>query len=237
LQELLSLVRRCVEDYNMIEDGDKIAVGVSGGKDSLTLLCVLRKLADFFPKRFEIVAITLDMGYNANFSPVAALCREIDVEYHIIPTNIKEVIFDIRNESNPCSLCAKMRRGALHEAAISLGCNKVALGHHSDDVLETFMLSLIYEGRVNCFMPTTYLDRKKITMIRPMLYVPENKVRCIVKKLALPVVHNPCPANGNSKRQEIKDLIYSLDKKYKGFKVRLFGAIQRYPLKGWEKQP
>jgi len=130
-----------------------------------------------------------------------------------------------------------MRRGALHEAAISLGCNKVALGHHSDDVLETFMLSLIYEGRVNCFMPTTYLDRKKITMIRPMLYVPENKVRCIVKKLALPVVHNPCPANGNSKRQEIKDLIYSLDKKYKGFKVRLFGAIQRYPLKGWEKQP
>lgn len=235
MQKLLSYVRRAVDHYHMIEAGDRIAVGVSGGKDSLALLVALAHLRRFYPKPFEVVAITLEMGYEEmDFEPVQLLCDELGVEYIRVPTQIKQIIFDVRKETNPCSLCAKMRRGALHEAALAAGCKKVALGHHYDDVVETYMLSLFYEGRISCFLPVTYLDRKGITLIRPLLYTPEKYVRSIAKRYDLPVVHNPCPADGNTKRQEIKDLLWQLEATNHGLRDRIFGAIQRYPLRGWE---
>ena len=235
MQKMLSYVRRAVDHYHMIEEGDRIAVGVSGGKDSLTLLAALAKLRDFYPKRFEVVAITLEMGYEEmDFAPVQALCDDLHVEYIRIPTEIKTIIFDVRQEENPCALCAKMRRGALHEAAKAAGCAKVALGHHFDDVVETYMLSLFYEGRISCFQPVTFLDRSGITLIRPLLYTPEHYVRSFAARHVLPVVHNPCPADGNTKRQEIKDLLRQLEQTMPGLRERIFGAIQRYPLKGWQ---
>lgn len=200
LQKLLSFTRRAVDHYHMIEEGDRIAVGVSGGKDSLTLLTALAGLRRFYPKKFEVVAITLEMGYDdMDFSPVQALCDELEVEYIRIPTQIKQIVFDIRKEENPCSLCAKLRRGALHEAALQAGCKKVALGHHFDDVVETYMLSLIYEGRISCFKPVTYLDRVGVTLIRPLIYTPEHYIRSFATRNNLPIVHNPCPADGNSR--------------------------------------
>lgn len=231
---MLSYVRRAIDHYHMIEDGDKIAVGVSGGKDSLTLLTALAKIRAFYPKKFEVVAITLEMGYDdMDFSSVQKLCDELDVPYIRIPTQIKQIIFDIRKEENPCSLCAKMRRGALHEAAINAGCHKIALGHHFDDVVETYLLSLFYEGRISCFQPVTYLDRMDVTLIRPLLYTPESYIRAFTKRFELPVVFNPCPADGNTKRQEIKDLLKTLEHDMPGVRDRIFGAMQRYPLKGW----
>ncbi len=235
MQKLLSYVRRAVDHYYMIEPGDRIAVGVSGGKDSLALLAALANLRRFYPKPFEAVAITLEMGYaEMDFTPVQRFCETLGVGYIRVPTQIKQVIFDIRKEPNPCSLCAKLRRGALHEAALTAGCHKVALGHHYDDVVETVLLSLFYEGRISCFQPVTYLDRKGITLIRPLLYTPEKYVRSFARRSALPVVHNPCPADGNTKRQEIKDLLYRLEAENHGLRDRIFGAIQRYPLRGWE---
>lgn len=235
MQKMLSYVRRAIDHYHMIEDGDKIAVGVSGGKDSLTLLTALAKLRLFYPKKFEVTAITLEMGYeDMDFAPVQKLCDELNVPYIRIPTQIKQIIFDIRKEENPCSLCAKMRRGALHEAAIAAGCHKIALGHHFDDVVETYLLSLFYEGRISCFQPVTYLDRMDVTLIRPLLYTPESYVRAFAKRFEMPVVFNPCPADGNTKRQEIKDLLKTLEKDMPGLRERIFGAMQRYPLKGWQ---
>ena len=234
MQKMLSYVRRAVDHYHMIEEGDRIAVGVSGGKDSLALLVALAKLRAFYPQKFEIVAITLEMGYaEMDFSPVQALCDELGVEYIRIPTQIGPIIFDIRKEENPCALCAKMRRGALHEAAKAAGCKKVALGHHFDDVVETYMLSLFYEGRISCFQPVTYLDRTGITQIRPLLYCGEAMVRGAAARAGLPVVYNPCPANGCTKRQEIKELVRDLDRQYPGLKSRVFGAMQRLPLPAW----
>ncbi len=236
LQKVLSFTRRCVEDYDMISDGDRIAVGVSGGKDSLATLVALSSLRRFYPKKFELEAVTLDMGFEGvDFSPVTKLCEELDVRHTVIKTQMKEIIFDIRKEENPCSLCAKMRRGALHDAAIELGCGKVALGHHHDDAVETLLLSQFYEGRISCFRPVTYLDRKKLYLIRPMLYTSERLIRSLANNYPLPVVTNPCPANGNTKRQEMKDLIKMLDKSNPGLRERLFGAMQRLPLDGWEK--
>ncbi|WNX85557.1 ATP-binding protein [Agathobaculum sp. NTUH-O15-33] len=234
MQKMLSYVRRAVDHYHMIEEGDRIAVGVSGGKDSLALLVSLAKLRAFYPKKFEVVAITLKMGYEEmDFGPVQKLCDELAVPYIQVPTQIKQVIFDIRREENPCALCAKMRRGALHEAALAAGCKKVALGHHFDDVVETYMLSLFYEGRISCFQPVTFLDRCGITLIRPLLYTPEHFLRSFAKRFDLPIVHNPCPADGNTKRQEIKELLQTLEKQMPGLRERIFGAMQRYPLKGW----
>lgn len=234
MQNILSYVRRAVEDYDMIQEGDRIAIGVSGGKDSLTLLKAMKGLQRFFPKNFELEAITLTMGFDDfDLSGVQALCDDIDVPYTIIPTNIAEVIFDIRKESNPCSLCAKMRRGALHDAALERGCKKVALGHHFDDAIETFFMSLFYEGRINCFSPVTYLDRKDIHLIRPMLYVPEQIIKGFSNQSALPIVQSPCPANGHTKRQYIKDLLTTLTKENKGLKERLFGAIKRSGINDW----
>ncbi len=236
LQELLSLVRRCVEDYNMISAGDRIAVGVSGGKDSLATLVALAELRRFYPNPFEVEALTLDMGFEgADFSQVTALCESLGVKHTIKKTQIKEIIFDIRKESNPCSLCAKMRRGSLNEAALEMGCHKVALGHHHDDAAETLLLSLFYEGRISCFQPVTYLDRKDITLIRPMLYVPEKDIRSFARRYPLPVMPSLCTADGNTKRQEMKDLIHTMDRTNHGLSKRLFGAMQRLPLEGWDK--
>ncbi|MEA5039366.1 MAG: tRNA 2-thiocytidine biosynthesis TtcA family protein [Clostridiaceae bacterium] len=220
----------------MLEQGDRVAVGVSGGKDSLTLLRILAALREFHPSGFSLHAITLDMGYpEMDFSPVAELCRALDVPFLIRPTQIRQVIFDIRQEENPCALCAKMRRGALNEEAKKLGCNKVALGHHFDDAVETFLLSLLYEGRISCFLPVTYLDRTDLTVIRPMLYIHEQTIRTFAERERLPVVHNPCPADRNTKREDVKQLLFELEGRYPQLKEHIFGGLQRSPLPGWKK--
>lgn len=235
MKRVLSFVRRGIDDYGMINEGDKVAVGVSAGKDSLTLLCALAQLKRFYPKRFELVAITVDMGFEgADFSEIKKLCDEFDVEYHIVPTQISKIIFDVRKEKNPCSLCAKMRRGALYNYAKQIGCTSVALGHHFDDVVETFMLNLFYEGRIGCFQPVTYLSNTDITLIRPMIYMPEKDVRYFASKNSLPVVKSPCPADGNTEREEMKQLLHGLERENKGLRYRIFGAIQRGEVDGFK---
>ena len=234
MNKILSLVRRCVEDYDMIQAGDRVAVGVSGGKDSLTLLAALAQLRTFYPRPFTVEALTLDMGIpGMDFSGVAAWCREREVPYTVIPTEINRIIFEVRREKNPCSMCAKMRRGALHNAMAERGLTKIALGHHHDDAVETFFLSLFYEGRLSCFQPVTFLDRTGVTQIRPLLYCSESMIAHTADRLQLPVVHNPCPADGSTKRQEVKELIYQLNGRYPGLKNRVFGAMQRLPLPEW----
>ncbi len=237
MKRMLSYTRRGVDDYNMIEEGDKIAVGISGGKDSLALLCSLAYLRRFYPKKFELIAITIDMGFEGSmdFTPVKELCEKLDVPYYIIPTEISKIIFDVRKESNPCSLCAKMRRGALHNAAKELGCTSVALGHHFDDVVETFMLNLFFEGRLGCFSPVTYLSRVGIKLIRPMLYMPEKDVVEFAKKNELPVVESKCPADKNTEREEMKQLLRTLERQNKGLRYRIFGAICRGELDGFRE--
>lgn len=235
MQKFLSPVRRAVDEYQMIAPGDRIAVGISGGKDSLALLAALSKLRTFYPNPFELEAVTVSMGLEPfDLTHVRAFCEGLGVRFTEKKTQIAEIIFDIRKEQNPCSLCAKMRRGALHDTAVDLGCNKVALGHHFDDVIETFFLCLFYESRVSCFSPVTYLSRKDITMIRPMIYVPEYEVRRMAASLSLPVVKSPCPADGCTKRQEVKELIASLEKQYKGLKGRLFHAVKTSGISGWD---
>jgi tRNA(Ile)-lysidine synthase TilS/MesJ len=235
MKRILSYTRRGVDDYNMIEEGDKIAVVVSAGKDSLTLLCALAYLRRFYPKKFELIAVTVDMGFEGgmDFEPIKKLCLELDVPYHIVPTEIYKIIFEVRKESNPCSLCAKMRRGALHNAAKELGCNTVALGHHFDDVVETFMLNLFYEGRLGCFSPVTHLSRVGIKLIRPMLYMPEKDVAEFARKNDLPVISSPCPADKNTEREGMKQLLRSLERDNKGLRYRIFGAICRGELDGF----
>ena len=236
MKRILSFTRRAIDDYSMIEEGDKIAVGISGGKDSLTLLCAMAALRKFYPKKFELIAITIDMGFEEkmDFSEVKALCDKLEVTYHIVPTEISKIIFDVRKESNPCSLCAKMRRGALHNAARELGCSSVALGHHFDDVVETFMLNLFFEGRLGCFSPVTYLSRVGIKLIRPMLYMPEKDVKEFARKNDLPVIISPCPADKNTQREEMKQLLHSLEHENKGLRYRIFGAICRGELDGFK---
>ena len=237
MQHMLSLFRSCVDDYNMIQAGDRIAVGVSGGKDSLTLLVLLAELKRFYPRPFELEAFSVDMGLGGmDFSPVAALCDQLEVPFRKIDTQIGPVLFEHRQEKNPCSLCAKMRRGALGKAITEAGIHKIALGHHRDDAVETFFMSLIYEGRISCFEPVTYLDRTGVTQIRPMLYISEQAVAHFAARYALPVVHNTCPADKHTKREEIKDLVFELNGRYPGLKDKVFGAMQRYPLSQWEIQ-
>ena len=234
MQKILSLVRRCVEDYDMIQAGDTVAVGVSGGKDSLALLVALARLARFYPKPFTVEAFTIDMGIEGmDFSGVEALCRELGVPYHIIPTQINKVIFETRKEKNPCALCAKMRRGRLHTALQEYGIRKIALGHHYDDAVETFFLSLFYENRLSCFYPVTYLDRTDVTQIRPLLYVSEGMILGAAQRLEFPVVKNACPADGYTKRQEVKELVASLEQKYPHLRESVFTAMQRLPLPNW----
>ena len=235
MNKFTGLVRRCIEDYQMIADGETIAVGVSGGKDSVALLCALANLRGYYPKRFSLHAVTLDMGFEGtDFSPIAKLCEELETPYTLRLTDIAHVVFDERREKNPCSLCAKMRRGALNKAIKELGISKIALAHHFDDAIETFLLSLLYEGRISCFQPVTYMDRTAVTQIRPMLYVGEGTVINLVGRNKLPVVHNPCPMNGASKREEIKTLIKTLGMSYPDLRSKVFGAMQRLPLDGWE---
>ena len=236
MQRLMGLVRRCVEDYNMIEDGDKIAVGVSGGKDSLVLLKLLAALRGYHNKAFALEAVTIDMGLGMDYSGIEALCEELEVPYTVVKTEIGPIIFDYRKEKNPCSMCAKMRRGALNQALLDRGCNKLALGHHYDDAVETFLMSLIYEGRISCFQPVTHLDRTGITQIRPMLYIHEKTVDAFARRMELPVLENRCPVDKHTKREEVKELIFNLVKEYPDLKERIFGAMQRYPLEAWAPQ-
>lgn len=234
MRKILSYLRRAVDDYHMIDEGDKIAVGVSGGKDSIVLLYALKQLQMFYPKKFEILGITLDMGFpDFNPEPIVKFCKENDIKYEVIKTHIKEIVFDIRNEKCPCSLCSKMRRGALNEAAKERGCNKVALGHHNDDVIETYYLCLLYEGRIGTFSPVTHLDRIDIHQIRPLIYAKEYEIRKTATRLDLPIVKNPCPADGTTKRQEIKDIISNIEHNIHGSRERVFGAIIRSGIDGW----
>ena len=235
MNKFTGLVRRCIEDYSMIQDGDKIAVGISGGKDSLALLYALSSLRSYYPERFELYAVTLDLGFGEmDFTPIKELCQRLDVPYIVKKTDISDVVFNQRKESNPCSLCAKMRRGALCDLLNEHGIKKIALGHHFDDAVETFMMSLFYEGRLSCFQPVTYLDKSGITQIRPMVYVGEGTIKNLAKKYDFPIVENPCPMDKTSKRHEIKELIKELSKDHPDLKSKIFGSIQRLPLDGWE---
>lgn len=223
LQQVLSQVRRAADDYEMIQDGDKIAVGISGGKDSLTLLYALSTLRRFYPHPFELHAVTVDLGFeNLNLGKIEALCKELDVPYTIVPTQIASIVFDQRKEKNPCALCAKMRKGALNEAIRGAGCNKIAYAHHKDDVVETLMLSLIYEGRFHTFAPVTFLDRMNLTVIRPLVYMKEADVIGFVHKHDVPVVKSPCPADGHTRREYVKQLLRQLNLENPGVKDRIF---------------
>ncbi|MDD3218467.1 MAG: ATP-binding protein [Lachnospiraceae bacterium] len=226
LQQVLSLTRKAVDEYKMIEKGDKIAVGISGGKDSLTLLYALAALRRFYPNPFELYAVTVDLGFNNfNLSKIESLCRELQVPYKIVRTEIADIVFKQRKETNPCSLCAKMRKGALNQALIEMGCNKVAYAHHKDDIVETMMMSLIYEGRLHTFEPKTYLNRTEITVIRPLLFIQEADVIGFMHKQNLPVAKSPCPMDGHSKREYVKQLLQNLNRENPGVKERMFTAI------------
>lgn len=238
MQRMMGLVRRCADDYRMIEPEDRIAVGVSGGKDSLTLLALLAAMREYYPRPYALTAVTIDMGLDGmDFSPVADFCAQLGVPYHKVKTEIGPILFDYRKEKNPCSMCAKMRRGALNRAILDLGIHKVALGHHYDDAAETFLMSLLFEGRLSCFQPVTYLDRSEVTQIRPMLYLTEGMIRRFAQEHDLPVVHNVCPADKHTKREEVKQLIARLSLDYPDLKERIFGAMQRLPLPEWGVTP
>ena len=237
MKKLLSLSRAAIDKYNMIADGDRIAVGVSGGKDSLALLCVLAKMRDFYPKKFDVVAVTLDYRFNGedgDFEPIKKLCDELGVEYVIKPTNLWKVIFEDRKESNPCSLCAKMRRGLLHDTAKELVCNKVALGHHLDDAVETFFMNLFDGGRIDCFSPVSYLSIKDLYLIRPMVFIYEKDIENAAKRLDLPVIKSKCPADKITERAKVKELVKELEEKYPQLRQKVIGALQSDGIGGWE---
>ena len=226
LQQLMSPVRRAVSDFNMIKSGDKIAVGLSGGKDSIALLSALAGLRRFYPEKFDIVAVRIDtgIGYDEQEEKnLADYCRQIGVEYHVEKTQIFQVVFEERKEKNPCSLCANMRRGALNSTAKNLGCNKVALGHHADDLIETFFLSMIYEGRLSTFQPLTYLSKADLTVIRPLIYVKEHEIVSFSKDK--PILKNPCPVDKFTQREEVKNTIKDLSVKYPLLKDNVFNAL------------
>ena len=234
MKKILSPVRRAVEDYQMIQSGDRICVGVSGGKDSVLLLAALKQLSRFYPKPFSVFGVTIDTGApDMDFTPVRQFCEREQIEYVVRKTDIYDIVFDVRKESNPCSLCSVMRKGALNTAAVELGANKVALGHNYDDVLETFFMNLIHEGRIGCFRPVTDLSRTGLCVIRPLIYMTENSVRAGVKRCGLPIVVNTCPANGHTQRQETKELLDLLEQHYDGMKKRVFGALRRADIDGW----
>ena len=234
LQRLLSLIRQAVDQYEMMEEGDHIAIGISGGKDSLTLLWGLAHLQKFYPKHFSLSAITVDMGIDTmNLEPIKALCQEIQVPYEIVPTEIGKILFDIRKETNPCSLCAKLRKGALNNKALEMGCNKIAYAHHKDDLIETAMMSLLYEGRFYAFSPVTHLDRTDLTVIRPLMFVSEADVKGFRNKFQLPVCKNPCPMDGHTRREYVKNLIHTLNMENPGVKDRLFRAVIEGHIDGW----
>lgn len=228
MRKLLSFSRKAAEDYDLIQEGDKVCVGLSGGKDSLALLCTLAELRRFYPKKFELCAVSVSLGFEGvSFDAVAELCRKLNVPYKVINSQIADILFNIRKEPRPCALCANLRRGALNDAAKEMGCNVVALGHHYEDIIETSLLALFYEGRYYCFPPKTWLERSEVTVIRPFLYVHESLIRSYAKIAELPIVKNPCPMDTTSKRAEIKQLINELEKDNKDLRKNLFGAIKR----------
>ncbi len=239
LQRLLNVTRRAVDEFHMIESGDKIAVGISGGKDSLTLLYALHGLRRFYPLKFSLEAITVDLGFpdmEPRLKPIRELCQELQVPYTVVPSEISQIVFEARQEENPCSLCAKLRKGAFNQAAVQLGCNKVAYGHHKDDLIETMLMSLIYEGRFHCFSPVTYLDRMQVTVIRPLMYADEADIIGFQNRYTLPVFRNPCPADGNTRREYVKQLVRQLTKENPGCRERMFTAILNGNLKGWPQR-
>ncbi len=226
LQKLYSYTRKAIDDYEMINEGDKIAIGISGGKDSLTLLYALSGMRRFYPKKYELAAISVDLGLGIqNMDKIKELCDSLEVPFYIEKTEIGNIVFDVRKEKNPCSLCAKMRKGALNNKALELGCNKIAYAHHKDDIIETMMMSLIYEGRINSFAPVTHLEKTGLYVIRPMMYVSEAEVIGFKNKYQLPVAKNPCPVDGHTKREYIKKLISEINKENPGVKERMFTAI------------
>ncbi len=236
MQKILGIMRRACQEFDLIEDGDKIAVGVSGGKDSLVLLCGLAEMRRFYEKKYEICAITLDPrfgGEENDYSAVAKLCGKYDIEFNLVKTDIGEIVFDIRKEPNPCSLCAKMRRGALHDAAKAMGCNKLALGHNNDDAIETFVMNLLNEGRIGCFAPISYLSRKDITVIRPLVFAPEHAVLSCADRNNLEIVKSRCPADKTTRRQWTKELLRALEHENKGTKERIFGAMRKANIDRW----
>lgn len=236
MQKILGYMRKAIQEYDLIQDGDKICVGVSGGKDSLVLLNGLILLRRFIGIDYELTAVTLDLGFNGergDYSAVAELCAANGVEYHVIDTQIGEIVFDVRKEPNPCSLCARMRRGALHDATLEYGCNKIALGHNYDDAVETFIMNLFTEGRIGCFSPISYLSRKKIHLIRPLVFAPEREIRKAALKNDLPIVKSKCPADGHTNRQRTKEFLAEMERSDHGFKERIFGAMRRSDVDGW----
>ena len=234
LQKLLSYTRQAVDKYNMIQSGDRIAVGISGGKDSLSLLYAMKYLQKFYPNPFEIKAITIDLGYEGfDLSKIQKLCQELDVEYHVISTKIGEMIASENFDGSPCSLCSRLRKGALNDAALSLDCNKVAYGHHMDDVIETMLMSLLYEGRFSSFWPVTFLEKTKLSVIRPLIYIPEAEIKGFANAFSLPCTKNPCPIEGSTKRESVKLLLKQLNDDNPGVRKRLFHAIEHGNLKGW----
>ena len=234
LSDFTGTVRRAVDDYRMIQAGDRVAIGVSGGKDSMILLLALNCLRKYYPEPFELEAVTIELGFEGmDFTPVRELCEELSIPYTCVKTDIKEIVFDVRKEENPCSLCAKMRRGALNNVLRERDLNKLALGHHFDDAVETYMMSLLFEGRISCFQPVTFLDRSGVTQIRPLIYAGEQKITNLARELNVPIVENPCPEDKGSKRYEIKQLLKTMSVQYPDMKSKIFGAMQRLPLKGW----
>lgn len=236
MQQLMSYMRAAMEQYEMIEQGDVVAVGVSGGKDSVAMLCALAGLRRFYPKPFELKAITIDpcfFGQEADFSAIESLCRELHVEYTVKRTNLYHIIFETRREKNPCSLCARMRRGLLHDTAKEIGCNKIALGHHKDDAAQTALMNLFNGGNFSCFSPISYLSRKDLYMIRPLIFVPEQYIRNLVKREQLPVVKSACPADGVTERQEVNALIASLEGRYENLTEKILHALQKGHISGW----
>lgn len=236
MQKIMGYVRRAVQEFGLIDKGDKIAVGISGGKDSLVLLSALAGMRRFEAFSYDIVAVTIDPGFNGvpnNYDAVARLCDRLQVPFSLVHTQIGEIVFDIRKEPNPCSLCANMRRGALHDAAKAAGCNKLALGHHNDDVIETFMMNLTKEGRIGCFSPKTHLDRKDITVIRPLVFAPESQVSAACKRNNLEVVKSVCPADKTTVRQQTKEFLADMESRDRGVKQRIFSALRKSGIDGW----
>lgn len=236
MQKILGYMRRAIEEFDLISDGDSIAVGVSGGKDSLVLLCALAKMRRFYEKKYEVCAVTIDPkfgGVEGDYSAVERLCSELSMPYKIVKTDIGEIVFDIRKETNPCSLCAKMRRGALCDAVKEMGCNKLALAHNNDDAIETFIMNLFNEGRIGCFAPISYLSRMGVTVIRPLVFAPESAVMSCAKRNALEIVKSKCPADKTTKRQWTKEFLRELEHNDRGIKERIFGAMRRAEIDRW----
>ena len=237
MQKILGYLRKAIEHYNMIEEGDKIAVGLSGGKDSITLLMGLKALQRFYPKHFDLIAVSVNPGFEFFDSEfLQQTCNNIGVEYVEAESHIKEIVFDIRKEKNPCSLCANLRRGILNSTAIEHRCNKIALGHNEDDVLETFFLNMLYAGNLSTFAPVSYMDRSEITLIRPLVYASEKEIRKFVKRAGITVMPKNCPMDGVSKREYMKDMLYKLTIEIPNVRANLMGAIKRAGINGWKEE-